>query len=58
VLLTSGFPGGRGADQRMADSPYRLLGKPYSLMELAQTVRMVLDNDGNATGPAGGPAPS
>jgi PAS domain S-box-containing protein len=47
VLLTSGFPGGRGADQRVADSPFRLLGKPYSLMELAQAVRTVLDNRGD-----------
>jgi signal transduction histidine kinase/CheY-like chemotaxis protein len=58
VLLTSGFPGGQSADQRMADSPFRMLGKPYSLMELAQAVRMVLDNGDNGTGPAGGPAPS
>jgi PAS domain S-box-containing protein len=43
VLLTSGFPGGHGADQRLADSPFRLLGKPYSFWELAQTVRLVLD---------------
>jgi PAS domain S-box-containing protein len=47
VLLTSGFPGGRSADQRMADSPFRLLGKPYSLGDLAQAVRMVLDNASN-----------
>ena len=45
VLLTSGFPGGRGADQRVADSPFRLLGKPYSLMELAQALRMVLETE-------------
>jgi len=57
VLLTSGFPGGRGADQRVANSPFRLLGKPYSLMELAQAVRLVLDNRTNGTGPAEGPEP-
>jgi hypothetical protein len=43
VLLTSGFPGGHGADRRMADSPFRLLDKPYSLGELARAVRIVLD---------------
>ena len=47
VLLTSGFPGGRGAHQRVEDSPFRLLDKPYSLMQLAQAVRTVLDNGEN-----------
>ncbi len=47
VLLTSGFPGGQSAAQRMADSPFRLLDKPYSLGDLAQAVRMVLDSAGN-----------
>jgi CheY-like chemotaxis protein len=64
VLLTSGFPGGRGANQRMADSPFRLLDKPYSLMQLAQAVRAVLDKAdngaksapcGQGTGPTEGP---
>jgi signal transduction histidine kinase/DNA-binding response OmpR family regulator len=58
VLLTSGFPGGRGAGQRMADCPFRLLGKPYALNELAQIVRMVLDGGDNGAGPAEGPEPS
>jgi DNA-binding NtrC family response regulator len=53
VLLTSGFPGGHGADQRMANSPFRLLGKPYSLRDLAQAVRMVLDKAGNGPGHRG-----
>jgi PAS domain S-box-containing protein len=57
VLLTSGFPGGRAADQRVADSPYRLLDKPYSLKELAQAVRTALDSGGgrgNMIHPAAG----
>jgi signal transduction histidine kinase/ActR/RegA family two-component response regulator len=51
VLLTSGFPGVRSGDQRMADSPFRLLGKPYALNELAQVVRMVLDSGDNGAAP-------
>jgi len=47
VLLTSGFPGGQGADQRVADSPFRLLSKPYSLRELARAVRTMLDKGEN-----------
>jgi len=43
VLLTSGFPGGRGVTQRMADCPFLLLNKPYRRDELAQAVRDVLD---------------
>jgi signal transduction histidine kinase/CheY-like chemotaxis protein len=67
VLLTSGFLGGYGADQRVVDSPFRLLTKPYSLTELAQTVRRVLDDADNGligkgrgpvAGPAGGPETS
>ncbi len=58
VLLTSGFPGGQDVDQRVADSPFHLLGKPYSRMELARTVRMVLDSGADGTGPAEGPEPS
>ena len=57
VLLTSGFPGGRCSDQRVAESRFSLLGKPYSLMQLAQAVRMVLDNGANGTAPAAGPEP-
>jgi FixJ family two-component response regulator len=45
VLLTSGFPGVRGADQRVAECPYPLLNKPYRRDELAQAVRAVLDRD-------------
>jgi CheY-like chemotaxis protein len=52
VLLTSGFPGARRADQRMTDNPFRLLDKPYSLGELAQAVRMVLDKAGVGVEPA------
>jgi FixJ family two-component response regulator len=44
-LLTSGFPGVRGADQRVAECPYPLLNKPYRRDELAQAVRAVLDRD-------------
>jgi hypothetical protein len=47
VLLTSGFPGEHGTDQRVADCPFRLLGKPYSLTELAQAVRLMLDEPDN-----------
>jgi PAS domain S-box-containing protein len=43
VLLTSGFPNLRDADQRVADCPFRLLNKPYSNVELARAVRDVLD---------------
>jgi len=42
-LLTSGFPGVRGVDQRIADCPYPLLNKPYRRDELAQAVRDALD---------------
>jgi DNA-binding NtrC family response regulator len=50
VLLTSGFPGVRGADQRVTDCPFPLLRKPYRRDELAQAVRAVLDRDaGHAT---------
>jgi PAS domain S-box-containing protein len=45
VLLTSGCPGVRGADQRVAECPYPLLNKPYRRDELAQAVRAVLDRD-------------
>jgi PAS domain S-box-containing protein len=43
VLLTSGFPGVHGADQRITLCPFRLLGKPYSHAELARMLREVLD---------------
>jgi CheY-like chemotaxis protein len=46
VLLTSGFPGGRGVAQRMADCPFPMLNKPYRRDELAQAVRDVLDGEG------------
>jgi CheY-like chemotaxis protein len=45
VLLTSGFPGGRGVAQRMAGCPFAMLNKPYRRDELAQAVRDVLDRD-------------
>ena len=45
VLLTSGFPGGRGVAQRMADCPFPMLNKPYRRDELAQAVRDVLDRE-------------
>ncbi|MDR3473685.1 MAG: ATP-binding protein [Devosia sp.] len=44
VLLASGFPGGHDADRRVAESPFRLLGKPYSLGDLAQAIRITLDH--------------
>jgi PAS domain S-box-containing protein len=50
VLLTSGFPGVRGADQRMVDCPFPMLAKPSRRDELARMVREVLDA-------AGEPAP-
>jgi hypothetical protein len=43
ALLTSGFPGVRGAGQRTLDCPFPLLNKPYGLGELAQTIRALLD---------------
>ena len=45
VLLTSGFPGGRGVAQRMAGCPFPMLNKPYRRDELAQAVRDELDRD-------------
>jgi len=47
VLLTSGFPGVRGADPRIAGGLFPLLNKPYRREELAQAVRRVLDSDAN-----------
>jgi PAS domain S-box-containing protein len=46
VLLTSGFAGVRGADQRVAGCPFPLLNKPYRHDELARTVREVLNRGG------------
>jgi nitrogen-specific signal transduction histidine kinase/CheY-like chemotaxis protein len=43
VLLTSGFPGVRGAGQRMADCPFPMLNKPSRRDDLARMVREVLD---------------
>jgi PAS domain S-box-containing protein len=43
VLLSSGFPALRGAEQRMADCPFAMLNKPYRHDELARAVREVLD---------------
>jgi len=45
VLLSSGFPGVHGANQRIALCPFRLLSKPYSHADLARTLREVLDGD-------------
>jgi DNA-binding NtrC family response regulator len=45
VLLTSGFPGVRGAEQRMTGHRFPLLNKPYPHDELARTVRAILDRD-------------
>jgi PAS domain S-box-containing protein len=47
VLLTSGFPGVRGADRRMADCPFPMLNKPSRADELARMVREVLDGGGD-----------
>jgi PAS domain S-box-containing protein len=47
VLITSGFPGVRGAGQRIADCPFPLLNKPYPHDDLARAVRAVLDRDDN-----------
>ncbi|MFI4980868.1 MAG: ATP-binding protein, partial [Nevskiales bacterium] len=44
AMLTSGFPGVRGVDQRMAGCPFALLNKPYRHDELARAVREVLDS--------------
>jgi PAS domain S-box-containing protein len=52
VLLTSGFPGVRGPDLRMADCPFPMLSKPSRRDELARAVREVLDagdDQANAT---------
>ncbi|MGA3399994.1 MAG: PAS-domain containing protein [Acetobacteraceae bacterium] len=51
VLLTSGFPGVRGADRRMVDCPFPMLAKPSRRDELARLVREVLDA-GGARAPA------
>jgi PAS domain S-box-containing protein len=55
VLLTSGFPGVRGADQRIADCPFPLLNKPYPHDDLARAVRAVLDRDDNQVPATGSP---
>jgi DNA-binding NtrC family response regulator len=47
ILLTSGFPGVRGADQRMLDCPFPMLAKPSRRDELARMVREVLDAGGD-----------
>jgi PAS domain S-box-containing protein len=50
VLLTSGFPGVRGAGQRMADCRFPMLNKPSRRDDLARMVREVLDaGDAQAT---------
>ncbi len=52
VLLTSGFPGVRGAGQRMVDCPFPMIAKPSRRDELARTVREVLDAGRIATSAA------
>ena len=45
ILLTSGFPGMHGTDDRVTLCPFLLLSKPYGHDELARTLRAVLDGD-------------
>jgi signal transduction histidine kinase/ActR/RegA family two-component response regulator len=45
ILLASGFPGVRGGDDRLTDSPFTLLNKPYRRDAMARAVRRVLDGD-------------
>ena len=45
VHLNWQYAGRTIGGRRVADSPFRLLGKPYSFRELAQAVRTALDND-------------
>jgi CheY-like chemotaxis protein len=49
ILLTSGFPGIRGSDQGLVDSPFPLLSKPYFRNQLARAVRDAIDRPGSAT---------
>jgi len=57
ILLTSGFSGMHGADQRIAVCPFLLLGKPYGHDELARMLRQVLDCD-DRPAPAAATMPS
>ena len=43
VLYTSGYTGNAVAQLEAAHAPVKLLSKPYSIEDLAQTVRDVLD---------------
>ena len=54
VLLTSGFPGVRGADRAVLDCPFPMLNKPYRYDDLARRVREVLDADAVPTSAKGG----
>jgi CheY-like chemotaxis protein len=45
VLLTSGFPGVRGAGQRIVECPFPLLNKPYGHDELARAIYDILGMD-------------
>ena len=45
IVLTSGLPGLRGADRRLAACAFQLLTKPYRLDDLARLVRETLDGD-------------
>jgi PAS domain S-box-containing protein len=53
VILTSGFTGARGGDDRMARCPFHLLNKPYGYDELARLVRETLDRGDCETTPHG-----
>ncbi|MBF0561184.1 MAG: PAS-domain containing protein [Alphaproteobacteria bacterium] len=44
VLLTSGYPGARLSDGDLLECDTRLIPKPYTKKQLADTVRAVLDN--------------
>jgi hypothetical protein len=44
ILLASGFPAGRLPGQSHFPPEFRLLGKPYSLDEMARTIRELLDD--------------
>jgi PAS domain S-box-containing protein len=49
ALLTSGFPGVRGAAQHTLDCPFPLLNKPYRHDELAHAIREILDQPSTPT---------
>jgi PAS domain S-box-containing protein len=55
VLLTSGFSGVRGGDERVEHCPYQLLNKPYGHDELARSLRETLDSGPTGPNSAGRP---